>query len=280
MIRLTYRNRAGTVTMDGGGRGAIRMIALDGLGMPDKSFQVAQYAQQPGQETLFYTDNARSITVKCDIVAGVGRRNELSRVIGVFNEPGTLTVDTDARRRDINCYCNVFESLDRHYGIQAFSVQFTADDPYFADAVEFTENVVEVADLLKTTFTLPTVFSKITTEADVINGGHIKSEPTFEVRNTGAAFVDKEIIIFNDTTGQKISFTTSMGKESIVIVDVKNREILQDGSDITHNITDDTYLSDFWLAPGSNHIRAETTDKSLGIGMCCKHKNRYIEAVY
>lgn len=266
--------------MDGSGEGDIKIISLDGLGMPEKSFQVAQYAQQPGQETLSATDNARTITVKCDLNVGTGRQSELSRIMGVFYMPGTLTIDTDIRRRDIACYCNAFELLDRHPGIQAFSVQFIADNPYFKDATAAVDNVVEITDLLKTTFTLPTVFSKIQTEADVLNSGHLNTEPIFEIRNTGAAFQDKEINLFNDTTGQKISFTASMDDDSLVEVNVENREILQDGEDITNNITDDTYLSDFWLIPGVNHIRAETTDKSLGIGISCQHTNLYIEAVY
>ena len=276
MTYITYANEAGHLEFCGGGTAPLRIISIDGLGMPSRAFETASYYRQPGQETLSVTDEPRTITIKFDLNSYGDTVQDVSRLTRILYRPGTMTIYNSNRQREIACYCGAFEPAERYRKIRAFAAQFVCD---FTDGTVYKNDVIKVTNLLKTRFAFPTPFSTLVTEADIVNLGDVDTEPEFYIYNTGSAFADKMISIYNDTTGQKISFRASMGLESVIQVDIPEREILQDDTDITAQITTDTFLSGFRLQPGKNHIRADTADHSGGLGVECWHRNLYIEAV-
>nr|DAG49073.1 MAG TPA: tail protein [Caudoviricetes sp.] len=279
MTYITYENEAGRLEFCGGGGAPLRIIAIDGLGIPPRTFETAAYYRQPGQETLSATDEPRTITIKFDLNSCGDIIQDVSQITRILYHPGTLTIYNSNRQRSINCYCGAFEPADRYRQIRAFAAQFVCDFPYFTDGEIHKNDIIKVTNLIKTRFSFPMPFSTLVAEADIVNLGDVDTEPEFYIYNTGSAFTDKVISIYNDTTGQKVSFRASMGLESAIQVNIAARQILLDSTDITSQITTDTFLSDFWLQPGKNHIRADTADHSGGLGVVCCHRNLYIEAV-
>lgn len=277
---ITYENSIGRLDFYGGGSKGLRIISIDGLGMPSKTFETVAYANQVGQETLSSKDNARIINIKFELVSSGNAVRDTANIIKILYVPGKLTIYNNSRVRQTECYCSEFEEVDNYDKIRTFVAQLTCDNTYFTDGRQEKVAVAFESKLLATTFSLPTMFSYSKAEADIVNHGEVETEPKFIIYNISQQdIVNQTIYIYNDTTGQRIAFVASLSMDSRITVDIPERKITLDDIDITAAITTDTFLSDFHLQPGTNHLRADTEDSSDCIGVDCVYSNRYIEAV-
>ena len=276
-MRIIYKNEMGSITICGGGEGDWRMISVHGLGLAPKAYTAVRYAGTDGCETIGETVNPRTVTVSGDVRNTAVRRRELSRAARVFNRRGVLTVINGAVRRRIHCHVTRFEAEDRNAAAVPFILQFSADDPAFFDVEASIVPVFRREDLIVSPFTLPKMFSRCTTAADVINLGDLQCEPALYIygsaANGGAS--GGSIAVTNGATAQEIVLNTGVLPGETILIDIPKRRITSDmRGDLMGYLCGSSYLADFWLEPGVNRITAQSSDADTV--MVCEFTGRYI----
>lgn len=286
MLEASFENELGRVRLSGEGS-RFRILQMEGLGPPGKEFNVAGYAGQPGQVLFSEKDLARVITVSGDLIAHEGLRDEMARMFRIFYRPGRLTVGAGNKMRSVSCRCTAIEEPERHgRSIAKLVVQFTCDNPYFTDEYAQKVNLFSREDLITSTFTLPCVFTRRTNRLLVVNAGDVRAEPVFTIYNdnraAAAATADTEagVAMINHTTGQQLVLERAAAPGEVVTIDIPNRQIVSslDG-DVTSVISQDTYLSDFWLDVGVNDVEAVSYATGERIGVVMTYYNQYVEAI-
>lgn len=283
-MEIRFDNALGSIRFRGAGAGGIRLLAVSGLGLVKKEVNVTSYLGQAGQELLSEKDLARTITLSCDLQSENVRR-ELSRIMKILYRAGTITLSAGKRRRMIACRCSEFDEPDYcGRNIAKFALQFTCDNPYFTDCEEQTASVLNREKLLYGSFTFPCMFSKRTSRMTLINSGDVEAEPVIMLYNTAtksALGEDYGIEIVNHTTGQSILIERATTNGEVITVDVPNRSITSSLSgDITHSLSQDSYLSNFIFAVGTNDIEAVNYNEGEEISVVFHWKNQYLEAVW
>lgn len=293
MLNITYQNENGKLDFKGGcGRHAWRILEIEGLGLTSKSFNTAQYPATVGQRTLSETIGARTISIQCDvnsIASHYGNtpsnRWEISKALKILNEPGTLLISDGVRTRKINARCVEAVQGERHGGYSVFAIQFVCDYPYFEDKETTKVPLFKVEHLLKSTFTLPCMFTRRTTKANVINIGDVDTEPIIRIRLNGGTYngtagTPGTLVIRNETTKQEIELNLQDAESTKeVIVDIPNRKIYsQDNKNLIHHLAPTSFLSDFWLQKGQNLIGVDNYISESCV-VECEFSNKYIEAV-
>lgn len=284
MFEARFENGYGLIRF-GGGRGPVFHVReIAGLGPPKKEFNVTGYAGQPGQELISEKDLARVITLSGDIITP-HMQSEAARMVKILYHPGRLTILSGHRKRSILCRCTDFDDLERRgKDISRAVIQFTCDNPYFTDDSAQKVDLFRRKDLIKTTFTLPCAFSSRINRLTVINSGDVKAEPVFTIYNSGGTSAAAEsygIEIENSTTGQSLLVERNTQPGEAITIDIPGRRVTSSiAGDITASISQDTFLSDFWLAEGANDIEAVNYNAGEDISVVMQYNNKYIEAVY
>ena len=293
MLNITYQNENGKLDFKGGcGRHAWRILEIDGLGIAPKSFNTAQYPATVGQRTLSETIGARTISIQCDvnsIASHYGNtpsnRWEISKALKILNEPGTLLISDGVRTRKINARCVEAVQGERHGGYSVFAIQFVCDYPYFEDKETTKVPLFKVEHLLKSTFTLPCMFTRRIAKANVINIGDVDTEPIIKIRLNGGTYngtigTPGTLVISNESTNQQIELNLHNAENTKeVIVDIPNRKIYsQDNKNLIHHLAPTSFLSDFWLKKGQNQICVDNYISESSV-VECEFSNKYIEAV-
>lgn len=312
MLHITYQNENGKLDFKGGsGRNAWRILEIDGLGLTSKSFETAQYPASVGQRTLSESIEARTITIQCDVTSiqsqyngAASKRWEISKALKILNEPGTLLIADDSRIRKINAHCVEAAQGERHGGYVVFAMQFVCDYPYFEDRDTKTVPLFKVEYLLGSaarwyfkdgqltkentesgTFTLPCMFTRYTSKANVVNIGDVETEPIIRIRLNGGTYNGVEgtpgtLVIHNETTNQQIELNLGDAEGTTeVIVDIPNRKIYsQDNKNLIHHLAPTSFLSDFWFQKGGNQIRVDNYISESCL-VTCEFSNKYVEAV-
>lgn len=288
MLAISFENDFGRLWLSGSGGLPLRLLAAEGLGLGGKECNVTSYAGQSGQVLLSEKDAARVITLSFDVSAVGGHlREELSRMMRILYHAGRLTVVSGNRRRVIGCRCTAFEEPERHgRELAALVVQFTCDMPYFTDEVPQSVNLFLRSDKVRSSFTLPCVFTERTNRLLVTNRGDVCAEPVFMVHHAAqdeASALDEAIglELINHTTGQRILVEHGTVPDETVTIDIAERQITSDiDGDITHTLSQDSYLSDFWLDVGVNDVEAVNYNTAARIGVVMRYDNRYVEAIW
>lgn len=293
MLNITYQNDIGKLDFKGGrGRNSWRILEIDGLGIAPKSFNTAQYPATIGQRTLSETIGARTISIQCDvnsIASHYGNtpsnRWEISKALKILNQPGTLLISDGVRIRKINARCAEALQGERYGGYSVFAMQFVCDYPYFEDKDAKIVPLYKVEKLLKSTFTLPCMFTRRIAKADVINIGDVDTEPIIRIRLNGGTYSGTDgtpgtLVIRNETTKQEIELNLVNAENTKeVIVDIPNRKIYsQDNKNLIHHLAPTSFLSNFWLQKGNNLIGVDNYISESSI-VECEFSNKYIEAV-
>lgn len=312
MLHITYQNENGTLDFKGGnGRNAWRILEIDGLGIAPKSFHTAQYPATIGQRTLSETLDARTISIQCDVNAiqsqyGGTKSNrwEISKALKILNEPGTLLIFDGSRTRKIMARCVEAVQGERHGGYTVFAMQFVCDYPYFEDKQTTQVPLFKVEPLLgsttrwylkngqltqesveRGTFTLPCMFTRYTSKANILNIGDVDTEPMIRIRLNGGTYngtagTPGTLVICNESTNQQIELNLQgAGDTTEVIVDIPNRKIYsQDNKNLIHHLAPTSFLSDFWFQKGKNEIRVDNYISESSV-VTCEFSNKYIEAV-
>ena len=306
MLRISYENTIGKLQLGGGRDTHIwRVLEADGLGLAAKQFNAVAYPTEIGQRTLSETINARTITLKCDIRSPKGAQYEIARALRILNRPGTLTIHSGITKRKINARCAAAEQGERHGGYHVFVMQFLCDYPYFEDTCHTNVPVFRRENLIGAPrtaasghplslgqFELPYMFSRRTTSANVINLGDVDTEPVIHIHIQGSLFPDagRNIKITNTATNQTLELdldayiTAELAKgrsitEDEITLNIPERTVYNKyGENLISTLSNDSFLSDFWLECGSNIIEADNTVSTMCV-VECEFSNKYIEAV-
>jgi len=313
MLRITYENKLGKLQLGGGRDTHIwRILEADGLGLTAKQFNTVTYPTEIGQHTMSETINARTITLKCDIRSPKGAQFEIARALRILNRPGTLTIHSGITKRKINARCAAAEQGERHGGYRVFVMQFLCDYPYFEDTCHtnvpifrrenligsgrrwyFDETAAFHSQPISTNqFILPCMFSRRTSSANVMNLGDVDTEPVLQIYIQGNLFPEagRKIRITNNATNQ----TIEMNLDAYIADEAeKERDITKDeitlnipertvyniyGENLISILSNDSFLSAFWLECGNNIIEVENS-VSARCAVMCEFSNKYIEAV-
>lgn len=279
--KIYFENEQGKVEMFLGGTGPVRVTALSGLGNPEKKYNTVTFAGKNGQKTLSSVKNPRTIVISGDIRSK--DRSLPEKMLKILDRPGTLTLDFGDKKRKIFCNQVDISEGTRYGSYMNFVLTLTADDVYFTD-IQMTETALFIRlDMLSGDIVFPCMFTKKITEAEVENRGEENSEPVIYIYNFNNDVNENAggILIENQTTGQKIKLETGMEENEVITIDITNRKIeSSDRGNITHLISNDTFLNRFWLAPGINRLKAEHGNTGEEISVICKHYSNYREGIY
>lgn len=277
---IYYKNEHGTIRINGGGTDrAWRMTEITGIGFPKKSFTYNTYAGVFGQELKTVSIPSRIITISGDISYDALKSLSMSQAIRILNTDGELSINTRGKIRRAKVRTLSFETPERKNAFKTFVLQIESDNPYFFGREPLAYAVYSQQKLLKSTFTLPCMFSKRNMSATVINGGDVECEPVITISKPAESAVveNDSVVIKNADFSDAITLNHTMAPGETVTVDIPNRTIMSSifGS-IISAISDDTVLSSFILRPGANEISCESGDISLSVS--CAFEELYLEA--
>lgn len=278
-MRVTLKNDYGSIDMQGGGHPVWNITSYDGLGLPPKTYNVVQYAGSAGQRTLSEAAQARTITIGGDI-GGRYPAQEIAKANRLFDRPVEVIIYTGNKHRKTQCRVTSFSAEPGHI-CRKFTLQMVSDSPYFEDLAAQSVMVHERTNHLLGQFSFASATAKIqistlTNESDIVNLGDVQTEPIFYVsNNTGTTITDGFTILKNGGE-QKLSINASISDGETVTVNIPRRRITgSNGRNLIDTISDDTFLSDFWLDVGTNHIKVESGNKNLSVR--CEYANQYVE---
>lgn len=281
MFSIRFYNETGEILFGGGGSvSPWKLTACEGLSFSGKSFTVAKYAGQDGQETTSCVDNARTITLSGDLVVGENFEEEYSAAISSLSKKGWLEVTTVLGVRRIEARCCEYRQVDRKGKFILFTVQFICDCPYFEDIVKTEAYVFQQVPLMNSGFSFPGSFSKRISKSLFNYEGTAKAEPMFIININEGTDGDNVIAIYNHTSGESLKLNYSAALGECVTVDVKNRKIYNSkGENLIKHLSDDSFFDGFFLYPGINDIEVLNSNMNTGIDVVCRYSNRFSEAV-
>ena len=282
MLTITYTNSNGTVKMQGGGASSpLRITEIDGLGLTEREYSVAVYANYDGQNTFNSRAVARTITIALEL-CGKDISAIIRSAINVFSKSGTLRITDEHTDRKITCHQVQMPELSRVLKgqILAFVIQFVCDSPFFEDAEDSILPLYQREKLISSPFSLPCMFGKITAGANIEIRGGISVEPIISIYCPQAFEGVENIIVSNETTGKVIKLDYAPSDNEKIVIDVKNRKITSSkNGNIINYLTEDTFIGDFVLAPGLNILTVNIGDTTSGFAIECQYNNLYNEAV-
>ena len=283
MLKLTYKNKYGSVEMAGGGKGSpLRITNIEGLGLAEMEHTTVSYAGSDGQETVSSRALPRSITVSGDVCA-TSAAKELRRAVGIVCEPGYLYIsDGGEMQRRIFCSQTVFPDAERilQGKIAAFAMQFVCDNPFFEDAEDTAAKLYSRTKNLSTTFTLPCTFGSTSTGASIMIDSRRSIEPIIKIYTPVSTSSAETVTITNAATGKSIKLALTYTAGDVLTIDVKNRTVVSTKlGNIADKLSDDTYLGEFRLIGGKNTITAAVGSISSRVTIECVYNNQYDEAM-
>lgn len=265
-FKMEYKNKLGTILFSGGEGGNIKVLSIEGLGLPKKNYTTIEYASENGVTQIGEKDMQRTITMTCELVNGT--RADKNRIDSILHENGELYCYFDDERRKIKCKINTPPEFS-HEGacFWTFTVQLIADYPYFTDFSETEIPIYSLKNLVTNTFTLPCVFTERLNHATILNEGGKYVYPIIKISATGTSKESSNVIsIANSTINSVIKINYVMSDNETITINLKSRMITSDKNGvITDNITDDTILSNFYLTVGKNDVSFTSNDTSQAI---------------
>lgn len=286
-IQVIIENQYGRLYMGGSGGPQWRITEIDGIGLLEKNFSTVTYPGEHGRQTLGYTYGPRTISISGVILNNGALQRTLANAIQIFQDTVTVRLQFGERKRKAACHVAVFENNERDVYLQHFVLQMIADNSFFEDWEDTKIAVYKRENLLKTTFTLPCVFSKRTNETEILVTGQENSEPIFFIENTvssASALAESGIELTNtlpDGTEQRIFLETTTQDGETITVNIPERTITSNiRGNLLNTLSDDSFLSDFYLVPGTNRVAVTNYNTAEEISVLCQYNNRYLEAVY
>lgn len=292
IFEMRFENERGTVVFGDGKGTGMRTKTVTGLSFPSYESNTIPNIDGRGQRTVSRKMLARTITIGADVLGD--SQYMLSRIARILGAEGELRVRFGNKKRKIRCFCNSFSEPERICnGVAGIVVQFTCDDPAFADSEDTNISVFQREDKISGQYTLPMVFTIRTNDADIFVAGDMETEPVFTIYNSvnsnNVLIQDAEygIELKNDTTGKSIKLDYHTTSGETITIDIPNASVTSNIQTEENNygnllcfLSDDTYLTDFQLIPGVNHITATNYNIGESISVVCTYSNRYGEAIY
>lgn len=252
MINVSYENMYGCIQLFGGENALMEPIYIEGLAMPEKEVLTSVFRLIDGQKVVNARDLPRTITMKGHLFGDYQKAVDAARVL--YHE-GTLTLSSPFSERVIDARCIKF--LDRKQlenGVCEGEIVFVCDKPYFHDKEPTHQYIYGRVSLLKTYFTLPCMLSKRVSIGEINNPGQVKAEPVIIIKNYGDD-TQNQFNIKNLTTNAEISILTPIEKGEYIEISIPDRKVVNNkGENLLPNLSDISYLSDFYLVPGENTL--------------------------
>ncbi len=273
MFGIEFENETGKVVLCGGDHPLLHPLSISGLGRPETEEHTTVFGSEPGQKLLLSRDKPRTITINGHIYDDNSRTARASRIL---YSPGVLTLRSDTVIKAISARCIRFSDKNMlESGGYSVSLTFVCDSPYFHDPEPRQVRIYSRVRRLSTPFTLPAVFSERITEGNCFNDGQIACEPTLIIENHGTA--QQAFTIQNLTTGASLHLTASIPEQEVITISVPDRTIYnKDGTNLLYALSESSYLSDFYLAPGENVLKFS----SSGDMRCdCLYHVHYTECI-
>lgn len=160
----------------------------------------------------------------------------------------------DTYRIDVNVTDFKMDYLQGGY-MSEFMIQLTAGDPYFYSTDGGDEQTAEVSRVAEggyvTPYILPVEWELGGAPTIVLNSGTANYYPVITLENEAL-----NPVITNQATGESFGLDLTMLAGDVVVIDMYNRTVTLNGSDILGNKTDDSI---WWaLVPGNNPILLST----------------------
>lgn len=281
---IEFKNENGTFLING--NSTVKLLSVEGVGLPSKTFNVVSYEGQPGQITLSETDGFRTITLSFDFAGDKFAAESLYKILYMPVEisfiSGSVRRKTTGRVSDMSDLQQVILGQ-----MWTAAIQFTCDSPYFEDLADTSVDVFGRENHLPNDYVdtepkiqLPVVATTRFTEKNIRNSGDIDLYPIITIVNNGTA-ASGNIVITNMTTSQtlKINRATPIGGK--VIIDVANRKIYDgDGQNLLGYLDNDTLLKNFKLVQGENNmVVSESTSTNAQLQCTVTFKNTFLTAV-
>lgn len=291
-IRLRFENDIGEVIFDNDN---FHILALEGLGTPQKTYNMLEYVGYDGIFTTNSKRTSRTINIKFDI-GGKSRVQDLRHIMRVFDIGGTLYLQCgDIRRKIAVSQINVDEPED-HTVISTVTAQFICDSPFFNDWEERQVSCYEVINNIKYqdnawNLSTPTVWGELRNDKIINIDSDCETEPIFEIRVTGTTSNGGgfEILRVSDNSDiiQRLSFNYDTQDSETITINLDGRNAIghryaisdKNGSILNYR-SDDTSLSNFKLVPGKNRIVVKNNNLNSRLNVIMRYNNNYAEAVY
>lgn len=281
---LIYENEKGSLMLGGKGN-PWRLTDSSGFGLPEKSYQRAEYITRPGRVTLREKAESRVMTLRGDFAGSV---SEISKAMGILNVPGVLSIYHGERVRRINAYCTHCEFLKKKGVYREFVLQFTADNPYFEGEKALVVPLFLRVDKVSGSFALPCIFTERFFDITIKNGGAVRTEPVFVISCVKKNGDEPEAIIRleNRSTAKVFQLNYAMEEGETIVVDIGGRRVTSDRKTEENNdgnllyfLSEDTFLHQLYLEQGENDFSFSTDNSDTEYAVQCRFKELFLEAV-
>lgn len=284
-MRIKMENQYGSVFLGGFGSDEFSITQIEGLGFPDVTLNQVQYAGQEGKTTLSASRECRIITISGDI-KGNCKNRAIRKAIKVLSAPVEVWICVGNRKRKLLCHCTSFTPSYGNRYYKEFAMQLECDSPYFSDASETRQAIYREEKKLPCEHaeyfgTEKKMISELIQKGTVTNLGDVPAEPMITIINTGGtAGLGAGIVIENKTTGQKITLNYTTQQGETITVNIPERKIDSDrGVNLIGTLSEDSYLSDFWLEEGANEVCVTANSTAETLVAYCSFYNRYLEVM-
>lgn len=294
-IRLRFENDIGELIFDSE---HLRIIALEGLGTPQKTYDTIEYIGYDGVFTTNSKKTSRAINIKFDVGT-----SDIRRVMRILDKGGTLFLQCGNIRRKIEVQqINVDEPSDNRT-LRTVTAQFICDNPYFNDPEDINVECYSVAgNIIYTESTCN--LSQSVVWGECVNNrvleidSDCKIEPVFEIRSVGTTQNGGgfQILRVNDAYGddedsdniiQCLSFNYDTADGEVITINLDGRNekgyryaISDKNGSILSYRSNNTSLSKFWLEVGKNRIVVKNNNAASKLNVRMKYNNNYVEAIY
>lgn len=280
MTKILFENELGSFSLFGGS-GDINILEIEGLGFGERTFTNVTFNNMPGHKTTKITENARTITISCDVKHD--EREKIEHIIRVLSKEVNIYVESDSKKRKIIGNCSSFNDGKKQGKLhRTLTMQFICDNPYFTDFQTTKITSLGTTDRLSDGFMLPMVFTDFTNGGKIQNKGDINVFPVIRVIGYDENDISG-ILIENKTTKKSILLNTTVSEGEVITIDILKRKISSTKKtdlEMLSTLDIDSYLSDLYFEKGQNDIiitpYGDVQDK---IGVTIEFDNQYLEAV-
>lgn len=277
-MRIEIRSKNGSFEIGGGKHPIGRLLEIDGIGLPGSAVQQYTFSGMPGYLATDRTDNARTITMSVDLSM---EASGIEKVYRVLQEECEIIFFLNRKWRKITGICLNPSDAEKIILGKLYKqvMQFECPHPYFTDYSPVTVSLATRTDQFPTTIedgqgyiTLPAVATKRDSSKVITNKGDTIVYPIITV----TAKTDLESIkLCNITTGKFLALEYKIVAGEEITIDILNREITSNiHGPVLNKITDDTVLSEFYLACGENELTTQDID-SGAVEAVITYENQY-----
>ncbi len=288
-MRLILQNEYGSFEIGGGSHKKARLLDMVGLGTIGKNVSTLSFVSQAGKSVQNIRETERTITMSFDFF---GDAHEVLKLYKIICHPFELFFSTALGRRKISAIVTQATETEKiiYNKWNKIAIQMVCYNPYFNDwyssrlaLASIADHFPNVQDADGWSVELPAVASTRESRQEIVNRGDVVLYPILYISNKSvlAALSDEHgLIITNHTTGARITLNYEIGANEEVIIDLPKRAINSSrNGNITSSISDDTVLSDFYLAVGRNDIEVTSLNISDVLVVDIEYNNNYLTVV-